>query len=193
MGPSAAILPSFFVAKSDLSSKVYMLLFYAMVSCLVSAVLDVMMPSGWLEPEEVSNFVHSRMEREHDTASLAEWMEEDSLGEYPYLRTVSMTCPMFMLATYVVCVYHTVQHLKKLMWWRRGRPDEEHIFETHDRTLRILILPLLGFFSLLSASKALLWRDVLSGRRSNVGRQREQHCRLTSLSDVLAQKAISDR
>eukprot|EP00913_Durusdinium_trenchii_P019367 g18207.t1 len=59
-----------------------------------------------------------------------------------------MSCPLFMVATYAVCIVHTIQHLKKLVWWKRGRADEEHTFETHDRTLRILILPL--FYGVMS-------------------------------------------
>lgn len=91
-------------------------------------------------------------------------------------------------ATFIVCLYHTIQHLWKISWWKRrevqrmkaflsrswkasvqllsvgnnhfliftmydgtesrlrGLPDEEHTFETHDRTLRILTLPFLGTF-----------------------------------------------
>lgn len=127
---------------------VYALLFYAMTSCLISPVVDVCLPSGWLRPETVEGFVMERMRLENDTVSLDVWREEDSLSDYPVLRYVSMSCPLFMVATYAVCIVHTIQHLKKLVWWKRGRADEEHTFETHDRTLRILILPL--FYGVMS-------------------------------------------
>lgn len=127
---------------------VYVLLFWAVVSCTVSAVLDVMIPSGWLQPDNVAEFVRRNMALDNDTNSTDEWQKEDSLEDYPYLRTVSMACPFFTIATYLVCLYHTALHLRQLSWWKRGKPHEEHTFETHDRTLRILILPL--FYGVMS-------------------------------------------
>lgn len=115
----------------------------------------------------------------------------------PYESSRPFFCNLFGAeATFIVCLYHTIQHLWKISWWKRrevqrmkaflsrswkasvqllsvgnnhfliftmylgngqpsvdstesrlrGLPDEEHTFETHDRTLRILTLPFLGTF-----------------------------------------------
>mmetsp|Transcript_48751 Transcript_48751/g.113829 ORF Transcript_48751/g.113829 Transcript_48751/m.113829 type:complete len:449 (-) Transcript_48751:25-1371(-) len=120
----------------------YMLLFFAMASSLRSALRDMMFTSGWLEPAMVVDYVHQRMRMENDTESFDEWREEDDLGDYPYLRGLSMLCPFFLVATYFVCAWHTWQHLKKAVWQKRGDAISEHTYDTHDRTLRIIMLPL---------------------------------------------------
>ncbi|CAJ1355843.1 unnamed protein product, partial [Effrenium voratum] len=129
---------------------VYLLLGFGLVISLVSTVRDVMLASGWLQPELVTDYVRKRMHLENDTLSFEEWQEEDDLSEYSYLRRVSLVCPFFMVATYLVCAYHTIQHMKKLNWTtsKRGDPLTEHTFDNHDRALRIIALPL--FYGVMS-------------------------------------------
>lgn len=120
----------------------YLLLFFAMGSCLRAAFRDMMFTSGWLEPEMVAGYVRARMRSDHDIDSFDEWQQDDDLTDYPYLRGLSMVTPIFLIATYCVCAWHTWQHLRILSWMKRGDALTEHTFEMHDRALRIILLPL---------------------------------------------------
>lgn len=119
----------------------YLLLLILMLAALISTVCDVMRVSGWLDPESIELRVKGRLFAEEGAERWREvldlWREEASLEDYPMLRWFSMSCPLYLLATFVVCVVHTHRHMIYMDRTLCSRAQN-----LHDKTIRILALPM---------------------------------------------------
>jgi len=117
----------------------------------------VMVPSGHLDPlttEQCFNRSLFADSGETDTdKTYLQWKEEASLDDYPILTFLSKTGVVWMLATYVVCGWHTYEHMLQA---GRDLCDESNKRAVkHCMTIKIVALPMIyGIMSYKSVVRA---------------------------------------
>jgi len=125
----------------------YLGLFLLMAAALRSTFADVMRVSNWLDSATIEEMVEQNMRREesHWEEKLGRWREDASLADYVFLRWFSMLSPLWLVATFGVCLYHTRAHVAEMgarLASSDGRLEVERAVSMHDKTVRILALPM---------------------------------------------------
>jgi len=120
---------------------------------------DVMQPSHYLDPVFTEAFVHNVMNTSKidDAKVFALWKKEASLETKAWVKYFSFTAPFWVALTFVVCIYHTWEHVKEI------RDSNKKLCECveHDRTIAILALPLVyGLMSFKSVIRC--WQIVIN-------------------------------
>jgi len=120
----------------------YFLLFCLFCMGLQSMYTDVMEPSSWLDADATETYVRSIMTINNESSDVLElWRNESTLSEFQGLREFSLLCPVFVLLTMVVCIYHTHGHINKIRY-REGGAGLLCNSPEHDQTIKVLVLPL---------------------------------------------------
>lgn len=134
------------------------ILFYMSLS---SMYYDVMVPSEWLDNEAVERNVRRIMAENGDNDSLELWRNESTMVDFPGLKRFSLTCPLWVLLTLLVCVYHTHLHINKIRYKSGGTVGMLCDAPQHDQTLTVLILPLV--YALMSfKSTQRIWQIMIN-------------------------------
>jgi len=139
----------------------YLMLFYLFYAGCISMYEDVMVPSAWLDGNTTAAFVQSTMDTNNEGPEVMElWRNESTLSEFQGLKEFSMLCPVFVLLTLLVCVWHTHMHVNKIRWreggagWLCNSPE-------HDQTIKVLILPVIyGLMSFKSTQR--MWQVMIN-------------------------------
>lgn len=137
----------------------YLMLSVLFVQACITMHVDVMEPSHWLDPGFTEEFVHIVMNASTvDDATVFElWKKEASLETKAWVKYFSLTAPFWVALTFVVCIYHTWEHVKEI------RDSDKKLCECveHDRTIAILALPLVyGLMSFKSVIRC--WQIVIN-------------------------------
>jgi len=120
----------------------YTYLCYLLCSALHAYVVDIVVPSNNLDPEVVSNTTMREMISDNDTKSFAEWEKNASLAGWPVLRWWTLLSPVWVIATFLVCLYHIFRHGGRMRSVERSVGRRNLQWYMHDWTVRILLLPM---------------------------------------------------
>eukprot|EP00812_Abedinium_dasypus_P009946 NODE_359_length_1636_cov_392.094877.p2 GENE.NODE_359_length_1636_cov_392.094877~~NODE_359_length_1636_cov_392.094877.p2 ORF type:complete len:465 (-),score=166.05 NODE_359_length_1636_cov_392.094877:136-1530(-) len=151
----------------------YILLAVLYIIAVQEMFLDIMGPSGWLDSAQVEAGVIKHMCLDQNKGancvsatlnkgSYDTWKKEASLEEYPWLVYFSLTSPIWMFLTLVVCGFHTFKHVQQI---KRAKEAESRVgrrIDTafHDWTTTILALP--AFYGLMAfKSVERMWQVVV--------------------------------
>lgn len=139
----------------------YLMLFYLFFAGCQSMYEDVMVPSAWLDGPTTEAFVNETMNTNNEGPEVMElWRNESTLGEFQGLKEFSMLCPVFVLLTMLVCVWHTHMHVNKIRW-REGGAGLLCNSPEHDQTIKVLILPVIyGLMSFKSTQR--MWQVMIN-------------------------------
>jgi hypothetical protein len=134
-------------------------LFYMSLS---SMYYDIMVPSQWFNDEAVENNVRSIMAENGEGPEVLElWRNESTMVDFPGLKKFSLTCPLWVLLTLLVCLYHTHLHINKIRYKEDGTVGKLCEAPQHDQTLTVLILPLV--YALMSfKSTQRIWQIMIN-------------------------------
>jgi len=127
----------------------YMYLCYLLAMALRCMLMDIVGFSNCLDPEIVDLHVRTVMKKENDSHSFEEWRKDASLVDYPLLRWWTLTSPIWVIATFLVCLYHISKHAGRMNSLERSTGTRGLRWIVHDRTIIILLLPMVyGLMSL---------------------------------------------
>jgi hypothetical protein len=128
--------------------------------------LDILSPTSWLDPDVTRSFVHDRMIDdarfgENVTSAYSSWQNEACLDGNEFTRWFSISAPLWLMATFSICAYHTWLHVRQIKhskrWGKRGLIDAP----LHHKTILILALPL--FYGLMSCmSVRRVWQVIIN-------------------------------
>jgi len=126
---------------------------------------DVMEPSHWLDTNYTQAFVESIMTIDgtlDDGVTFDTWKNESTLTNFQGLKEFSMLCPLWVLLTLIVCVYHTHLHVNKIRDNRQeGAKGRLVDCPQHDQTIVVLILPVVyGLMSFKSTCR--MWQVMIN-------------------------------
>jgi len=149
------------------------ILLFLLTAALYSIVVDIMLPSEWLDPKKTKEFVKNVMHGDHEVSNFADWEEEASLKDYELLRALSLTSPAAVVATWVVVSCHVFLHAKQIhnsqqpTAHRYGVMNEGpeadclHEIAQRSKTIRILFLPMVyGLMSLQGVAR--MWAVTIN-------------------------------
>lgn len=150
----------------------YVVFFLLLLFALRSTFADVMRISSWLDSATIERTVRQNMEREEKEDAEEEmfrrWKEEASLEDYPILRWFSMLCPLWLVATFGTCLYHTLAHVAEIGECLKPgcQFDSTRAVNMHDKTIRILALPMI--YGLMSFEGVVrMWGIVIDRTSTN--------------------------
>jgi len=140
----------------------YIMFAYLIVTALKTMFMHILGPTSWLDSEATDAWVQERMKSdgENVTAGFAAWKQEASLEGYEFVRWFSIISPIWVIATFAVCIWHTYLHVKQIAALKqrglRGLVDAQ----LHHSTILILMLPL--FYGLMSFKSVMrMWQVVI--------------------------------
>jgi len=129
---------------------------------------DIMIPSNWLHPTATEHMVRTVMVEngdmadynDTDSATYKLWQDESDMTDFQRLKYFSTFCPLWVLLTIVVCVYHTHLHVNKVRYYPGGTGKLCEAPQ-HDQTIKILALPVV--YALMSFKSACrMWQVMIN-------------------------------
>jgi hypothetical protein len=127
-----------------------------LLSAIQEMYSDVLSVTSWLDPDASEAFAKKVMDQNGEFSKLVAdpdnatrmvtvgnlWDEEANLRDYQWLRWFSLSAPLWVIANFVVCVYHTSMHVKKVAEKKARGSNGLVDSPLHDQTIFILALPL---------------------------------------------------
>jgi hypothetical protein len=140
----------------------YLLLIGTFCIALQTAYTGVMSLSNWLDDDTTTEFAKSRFHAQNDMGNFTLWEKEGTLEGWVFLKYLSMLSPVFTLATLIVCIMHTVDHVK-VMIKKKEEKGRKGLCDSplHDGIIFILGLPAVyGIMSFMSVTRC--WEITLN-------------------------------
>jgi len=133
----------------------YVILFVLLCMAIHALVVDIWQPTDFMDPVKVEDYVKHVMSGQNDTSSLSKWKNEADLTGTQWLKWLSFSAPLWCLGTFVVCVKHTMDHVKQIQANSQSKKLCDNLY--HDQTITILALPMVyGLMSFKSVIRALM-------------------------------------
>jgi len=111
---------------------------------------DVLSPAGWLDADDVKALVV----RSPGTIDLEKWSKSGSLENNVFLKYFSLTMPIFLILTFLICTIHTAMQARKCVGGLIKHPQR-------DETMTVLALPLV--YCLMSFKGGIhMWQTVVN-------------------------------
>jgi hypothetical protein len=139
----------------------YLMFVYLIGKSFTTMYLDILSPTSWLDPDVTRSFVHDRMIDdarfgENVTSAYSSWQNEASLEGNEHIRWLSISAPVWLIATFATCAYHTWLHVKQIALAKRLGKRGLIDAPLHHKTILILALPLFyGLMSCMSVSRVM--------------------------------------
>jgi len=140
----------------------YIMFVYLIFTAMKTMFFHVLGPTSWLDSAATDVWVKDLMTKdgENVTAAFAAWKTEASLEGFEFVRWFSIVSPIWVIATFFVCIWHTYLHVKQIALLKdsgkRGLVDAP----LHHSTILILMLPL--FYGLMSFKSVIrMWQVVI--------------------------------
>lgn len=136
----------------------YLFLLYLYVRAL-NYTLNYLYPhSATLNPVLVEAAVNESFALQNDTCAFEDWRKDASLEEYELLRWMSVSSPYWVMATFIVCLYHIARHAMEM---HRTSGGNGMRFVLHDKTIQVLLLPTV--YGLMSLNGVIfMWGIILN-------------------------------
>jgi len=128
----------------------YLLILVLTLTAVKSMYEDVLAVTDNLDNAKVSKYVREVMESSDGDAPLlgtandpfALWQQEADLSGLPWLKWFALSCPLWCMASFVVCATHTWDHVKKVRDGNNGRLlHDDGCALWNDSIIVILVLP----------------------------------------------------
>lgn len=121
----------------------YLGMLYLAITAISGAYTEVLSPTSWLDAEEVKNYVYKyTLKAKTDEA---DWNANALKAvQNSGLQIWCMLCPLWVICTWCICVYHTYEHVMQIpACWNRSLKfdDERRTPWYHGKVMIILSLP----------------------------------------------------
>jgi len=93
----------------------YIYMLYLSVTALMDYEKNILSKTNWLDPATVADFVNKSFVHEQNFSHVyEEWKTEHDLSQFPNLKRFAFTTPIWLILTWIVCVWHTWTHVQKI-------------------------------------------------------------------------------
>lgn len=142
----------------------YVLVLALTCEAIRSLYSDVLLVSGWLDKDTVQQYVRKVIESSSEdnvtTARVndvfATWSGEADLSTHDWLKLFAVSCPLWCLGTFIVCVVHSRDHIKIMQHKNEGKLSKNGATLWNDEIIFILALPMIyGLMSFKSVIRCL--------------------------------------